>query len=149
MATTRAGEAATSELAERAGEKVQHAVEKELEARVTRQSDVLAAVARNARCARQPDLERAAAGEQPEPPEARSVEASSSPRSRDSGEPAEPTLTDRDAHKSGRPLRLDSVVISLAAKGLANAQISQHLREVYNETVSAQAVARITDRVLD
>jgi putative transposase len=44
---------------------------------------------------------------------------------------------------------VDRVVISLAAKGLANAQISAHLKEAHDVTVSAQAVGRITDRVLD
>jgi transposase-like protein len=49
-----------------------------------------------------------------------------------------------------RPLAdVDGVVMSLAAKGLANTQISSHLSEVYGENVSPEAVARITDRVLE
>jgi putative transposase len=69
---------------------------------------------------------------------------------RPSQEPQEPgPPSESVVDQKSRQVNVDRVVISLAAKGLANAQISAHLKEAYDETVSPQAVARITDRVLD
>jgi putative transposase len=51
-------------------------------------------------------------------------------------------------HKPRPPSSLEGVVMSLAAKGLANSQISAHLAEVYDTSLAAEAVGKITDTVL-
>lgn len=51
-----------------------------------------------------------------------------------------------------RQRRLDNVdemVISLSAKGLTTGEISAHLAEVYDASVSKETISKITDKVLD
>jgi Transposase, Mutator family len=59
----------------------------------------------------------------------------------------EPALP-REARTRHNP-STEGVVMSLAAKGLANAQISAHLAETFGATISPEAVAKITNGVLD
>jgi putative transposase len=61
---------------------------------------------------------------------------------------AEPSEATAPVQSLGRT-SLEGVVMSLAAKGLANSQISAHLAESYESSVSPESVARITDQVLD
>ena len=44
---------------------------------------------------------------------------------------------------------LDSLVISLSAKGLTHGEICAHLAEVYGASVSKQTISTITDRVIE
>jgi putative transposase len=44
---------------------------------------------------------------------------------------------------------LDSLVISLSAKGLTHGEICAHLAEVYDAQVSKQTISTITDRVIE
>jgi len=106
--------------AERAREKAERAVENERSVRAARKSKL------QARTARQPQ----------------------GPQEQEPREMAGPSPRSLDYHKS-RHVNVDSVVMSLASKGLSYSQISLHLEEVYDAAVSPDAVARITDRVLD
>jgi putative transposase len=47
------------------------------------------------------------------------------------------------------PVDIESMVMSLAAKGLSNRQISNHLSEVHGQTIRPESVGRIADRVMD
>ncbi|MDA3642388.1 transposase, partial [Mycobacterium xenopi] len=44
---------------------------------------------------------------------------------------------------------IDSLVISLSAKGLTRGEIAAHLAEVYGAQVSKQMISTITDRVIE
>jgi len=44
---------------------------------------------------------------------------------------------------------VDSMVISLTAKGLTTGEIEAHLAEVYSTNISRETISKITDRVLD
>ncbi|HEU5472699.1 MAG TPA: IS256 family transposase [Actinophytocola sp.] len=44
---------------------------------------------------------------------------------------------------------IDGIVLSLSAKGLTTGEISAHLAEVYDASVSKDTISAITDRVLD
>ncbi|SNR71408.1 Transposase (or an inactivated derivative) [Actinomadura mexicana] len=44
---------------------------------------------------------------------------------------------------------VDEMVLSLSAKGLTHGEISAHLAEVYDASVSKQTISTITDKVLD
>jgi hypothetical protein len=66
------------------------------------------------------------------------------PRDRDSRfEPA--TVKKRQRRLNG----VDSMVISLTAKGLTTGEVQAHLAEVYGTDVSRETISKITDRVLD
>src|SRR5829696_149835 len=43
---------------------------------------------------------------------------------------------------------VDSMVISLTAKGLTTGEVEAHLAEVYSTTISRETISKITDRVL-
>src|SRR5690349_13159314 len=43
---------------------------------------------------------------------------------------------------------VDSMVISLTAKGLTTGEVEAHLEEVYSTTISRETISKITDRVL-
>ena len=43
---------------------------------------------------------------------------------------------------------VDSMVISLTAKGLATGEVEAHLAEVYSTNISRETISKITDRVL-
>lgn len=66
------------------------------------------------------------------------------PRDRDS------SFTPKIVEKRQRRLSgVDSVVISLSAKGLTTGEISAHLQEIYGAEVSKQTISTITDRVVE
>ena len=66
------------------------------------------------------------------------------PRDRDSSfEPA--TVKKRQRRLNG----VDSMVISLTAKGLTTGEVQAHLMEVYSTDISRETISKITDRVLD
>jgi transposase-like protein len=66
------------------------------------------------------------------------------PRDRDSSfEPA--TVKKRQRRMNG----VDSMVISLTAKGLTTGEVQAHLAETYGTDVSRETISKITDRVLD
>jgi transposase-like protein len=66
------------------------------------------------------------------------------PRDRDSSfEPA--TVKKRQRRLHG----VDSMVISLTAKGLTTGEVRAHLAETYGTDVSRETISKITDRVLD
>ena len=66
------------------------------------------------------------------------------PRDRDSSfEPA--TVRKRQRRLHG----VDSMVISLTAKGLTTGEVQAHLAETYGTDVSRETISKITDRVLD
>jgi transposase-like protein len=66
------------------------------------------------------------------------------PRDRDSSfEPA--TVRKRQRRLNG----VDSMVISLTAKGLTTGEVQAHLAETYGTDVSRETISKITDRVLD
>jgi len=66
------------------------------------------------------------------------------PRDRDSTfEPA--TVKKRQRRLHG----VDSMVISLTAKGLTTGEVQAHLAETYGTEVSRETISKITDRVLD
>ena len=66
------------------------------------------------------------------------------PRDRDSSfEPA--TVKKRQRRLHG----VDSMVISLTAKGLTTGEVQAHLAETYGTDVSRETISKITDRVLD
>jgi len=66
------------------------------------------------------------------------------PRDRDSTfEPA--TVKKRQRRLNG----VDSMVISLTAKGLTTGEVQAHLAETYGTDVSRETISKITDRVLD
>jgi len=66
------------------------------------------------------------------------------PRDRDSSfEPA--TVRKRQRRLNG----VDSMVISLIAKGLTTGEVQAHLVETYGTDVSRETISKITDRVLD
>jgi len=66
------------------------------------------------------------------------------PRDRDSSfEPA--TVKKRQRRLNG----VDSMVISLTAKGLTTGEVQAHLAETYGTDVSRETISKITDRVLD
>ncbi|QIS09251.1 hypothetical protein F5544_06700 [Nocardia arthritidis] len=44
---------------------------------------------------------------------------------------------------------VETMVLSLSAKGLTHGEISAHLREVYGAEVSKQTISTITDKVID
>ena len=44
---------------------------------------------------------------------------------------------------------MDTIVLSLFAKGLGIGEISAHFAEIYGASVSKDTISRITDRVLD
>jgi putative transposase len=51
-----------------------------------------------------------------------------------------------------RPRRLDgvdSMVISLTAKGFTTGEVEAHLMELYSTEISRETISKITDRVLD
>ena len=66
------------------------------------------------------------------------------PRDRD-GSFAPQIVKKRQRRLSG----VDEMVISLSAKGLTTGEISAHLAEVYDASVSKQTISAITDRVLE
>ena len=66
------------------------------------------------------------------------------PRDRESS--FEPVIV---AKKQRRLTGVDSMVISLSAKGLTHGEISAHLLEVYGAEVSKQTISAITDRVME
>ena len=66
------------------------------------------------------------------------------PRDRDSSfEPA--TVKKRQRRLNG----VDSMVISLTAKGLTTGEVQAHLAETYGTEVSRETISKITDRVLE
>jgi putative transposase len=66
------------------------------------------------------------------------------PRDRDSSfEPK--TVKKRQRRLDG----VDSMVISLTAKGLTTGEVEAHLMEVYSTDISRDTISKITDRVLD
>ena len=66
------------------------------------------------------------------------------PRDRDSSfEPK--TVKKRQRRLDG----VDSMVISLTAKGLTTGEVEAHLAEVYSTDISRETISKITDRVLD
>ncbi len=66
------------------------------------------------------------------------------PRDRDSSfEPK--TVKKRQRRLNG----VDSMVISLTAKGLTTGEVEAHLAEVYSTDISRETISKITDRVLD
>ena len=66
------------------------------------------------------------------------------PRDRESSfEPA--TVKKRQRRLNG----VDSMVISLTAKGLTTGEVQAHLAETYGTDVSRETISKITDRVLD
>jgi len=66
------------------------------------------------------------------------------PRDRDSSfEPK--TVKKRQRRLDG----VDSMVISLTAKGLTTGEVEAHLMEVYSTDISRETISKITDRVLD
>lgn len=58
----------------------------------------------------------------------------------------EPTIVRKRQRRLGD---VDTVVLSLYAKGLTTGEISSHFAEVYEASVSKDTVSRITDRVLE
>jgi len=44
---------------------------------------------------------------------------------------------------------VDSMVISLTAKGLTTGEVEAHLAEVYSTSISRETISKITDRVLE
>ena len=65
------------------------------------------------------------------------------PRDRDS------SFDPRTVRKHQRRLDgVDSMVISLTAKGLTTGEVEAHLAEVYSTTISRETISKITDRVL-
>ena len=66
------------------------------------------------------------------------------PRDRDGS--FEPQLVKKRQRRLGD---LDTMVLSLYAKGLTTGEISAHLGEVYGASVSKDTVSRITDRVVE
>jgi putative transposase len=66
------------------------------------------------------------------------------PRDRDAS--FEPQLVKK---RQRRLSGVDSMVISLSAKGLTHGEICAHLAEVYGAEVSKQAISTITDRVME
>src|SRR3954453_41144 len=65
------------------------------------------------------------------------------PRDRDS------SFDPKTVRKGQRRLDgVDSMVISLTAKGLTTGEVEAHLAEVYSTTVSRETISKITDRVL-
>lgn len=65
------------------------------------------------------------------------------PRDRDS------TFEPETVRKGQRRLDgVDSMVISLTAKGLTTGEVEAHLAEVYSTTISRETISKITDRVL-
>jgi len=66
------------------------------------------------------------------------------PRDRDG------TFEPKTVRKRQRRLEgVDAMVISLAAKGLTTGEISAHLAEVYDASVSKETISKITDAVLE
>jgi transposase-like protein len=66
------------------------------------------------------------------------------PRDRDG------TFEPKTVKKRQRRLEsVDEMVISLCAKGLTTGEISAHLAEVYDVSVSKETISKITDRVLE
>jgi putative transposase len=44
---------------------------------------------------------------------------------------------------------LDNIVLSLTAKGLTSGEVSAHLAEIYEASVSNETISRITDQIVD
>ena len=44
---------------------------------------------------------------------------------------------------------MDNIVLSLTAKGLTSGEISAHLAEIYDASVSKETISRITDQIVD
>ena len=65
------------------------------------------------------------------------------PRDRDSS--FEPQTVRKNQRRLGG---VDSMVISLTAKGLTTGEIEAHLAEVYSTTLSRETISKITDRIL-
>jgi putative transposase len=65
------------------------------------------------------------------------------PRDRESS--FDPKTVRKDQRRLGG---LDSMVISLTAKGLTTGEVEAHLAEVYSTTISRETISKITDRVL-
>jgi putative transposase len=129
-----------SEADERIQLKIERALEKEREAAKTyREAREAREAQRQGKVIQQPHA--LPAGQPHEPQEEEQQE-------QEQPEVAGPSPRSLDYHKS-RHVNVDSVVMSLASKGLTYRQISSHLDEVYNAAVSPDAVKRITDRVLD
>ena len=66
------------------------------------------------------------------------------PRDRDGS--FEPKTVRKNQRRLGG---VDSMVISLTAKGLTTGEIEAHLAEVYSTNISRETISKITDRVLD
>ena len=56
----------------------------------------------------------------------------------------EPVIVPKHHRKLGS---VDTIVLSLTAKGLTTGEISAHLEEIYGASVSRDTISRITDRV--
>jgi len=65
------------------------------------------------------------------------------PRDRDSS--VDPETVRKGQRRLGG---VDSMVISLTAKGLTTGEVEAHLAEVYSTTISRETISKITDRVL-
>jgi putative transposase len=44
---------------------------------------------------------------------------------------------------------MDNIVLSLTAKGLTSGEISAHLAEIYDASVSKETISRITDQIVE
>ena len=66
------------------------------------------------------------------------------PRDRDAS--FEPKTVRKNQRRLGG---VDSMVISLTAKGLTTGEVEAHLAEVYSTEISRETISKITDRVLD
>ena len=66
------------------------------------------------------------------------------PRDRDGS--FEPATVKKGQRRLGG---VDSMVISLTAKGLTTGEVEAHLAEVYSTEISRETISKITDRVLD
>jgi len=65
---------------------------------------------------------------------------------RDRNATFEPVIVPKRTRRLGD---VDTIVLSLFAKGLTTGEISAHFAEIYGASVSKETVSRITDRVLD
>ena len=65
---------------------------------------------------------------------------------RDRNATFEPVIVPKRTRRLGD---IDTIVLSLFAKGLTTGEISAHFAEIYGASVSKETVSRITDRVLD
>jgi len=65
---------------------------------------------------------------------------------RDRNASFEPVIVPKRVRRLGE---VDTIVLSLFAKGLTTGEISAHFAEIYGASVSKDTISRITDRVLD